>query len=392
VIFIFATTELHKVPATIKSRCQQFAFRLIPVETIRDILRDVCGEMKIEAEEEALFWIARESTGSLRDAFTLFDQVISFSAGHIRSALIREKLGLVGFDKLNDLAEACAVNDAPRAFALIDEILAAGVAIEQFVIDLASYFRSLLLIKHGVTRESLLGCSPERFSARARDFDARRLEQGLKLLLDCYRDIRYSVSPRFELETVVSKLSWLSRWVSPPELADAIDGARAALGLRPGAGVPVPGGNQARIGGPAPSGPAGGRDFSAPEGNQAFSAPAQTIPFPGSQGENDQGTPGRTGSLTEGFRRMVAAREQQDAALKPGAGTAGGLYGRENGPPGGEPAQGGDEDVPLWNGYRNRPAEGNEETAENGADPETENVLRLFRGTVVKDGGVDDGH
>ncbi|MDR1618279.1 MAG: DNA polymerase III subunit gamma/tau, partial [Treponema sp.] len=108
VIFIFATTELHKVPATIKSRCQQFAFRLIPVETIRDILRDICGEMKVEAEEEALFWIARESTGSLRDAFTLFDQVISFSAGHIRSALIREKLGLVGFDKLNDLAEACA--------------------------------------------------------------------------------------------------------------------------------------------------------------------------------------------------------------------------------------------------------------------------------------------
>ena len=380
VIFIFATTELHKVPATIKSRCQQFAFRLIPVETIRDILRNICGEMKIEAEEEALFWIARESTGSLRDAFTLFDQVISFSAGHIRGALIREKLGLVGFDKLNDLAEACAVNDAPRAFALIDEILASGVAIEQFVIDLASYFRSLLLIRNGVTRESLLGCGPERFSPRARDFDSVRLEHGLKLLLDCYRDIRYSVSPRFELETVISKLSWLGRWVSPPELMDAIDGARTALGIRPGTGAP--GGTQAVT---------GGQSFSAPEGDQTSPPPARTIPFTGSPGGNDRGT-GRTVSLTEGFKRMVAAREQQGSTPKPGTGPAGGPDGKENGPGGDDPARDGDEDVPLWNSYRSRPEEHNEETAEDGTDPQTRNVLRLFRGTVVKDGGADDGH
>ncbi|MDR0374567.1 MAG: DNA polymerase III subunit gamma/tau, partial [Treponema sp.] len=96
VVFIFATTELHKVPATIKSRCQQFAFRLIPIETIAGILKKTCEEMRIESEDEALFWIARESTGSLRDAYTLFDQVVSFSDGRISSAVIREKLGLVG--------------------------------------------------------------------------------------------------------------------------------------------------------------------------------------------------------------------------------------------------------------------------------------------------------
>ncbi|MDR3060287.1 MAG: DNA polymerase III subunit gamma/tau, partial [Prevotella sp.] len=96
IVFIFATTEVHKVPATIRSRCQQFNFRLIPIETIQKILKDTCAEMGIEAEDEALFWIAKESTGSLRDAYTLFDQVASFSDGHIREQLIRDKLGLVG--------------------------------------------------------------------------------------------------------------------------------------------------------------------------------------------------------------------------------------------------------------------------------------------------------
>jgi DNA polymerase-3 subunit gamma/tau len=376
VIFIFATTELHKVPATIKSRCQQFAFRLIPVETIRDILRGICGEMKIEAEEEALFWIAKESTGSLRDAFTLFDQVISFSAGHIRSALIREKLGLVGFDKLNDLAEACAANDTPLAFALIDEILSSGVAIEQFVIDLASYFRSLLLIKNGVTRESLLGYSPERFSPKTLEFDSVRLEQGLKLLLDCYRDIRYSVSPRFELETVISKLSWLTRWISPPELMDAIDGARSALGLRPGAGDPAAAGERRAM-----------------TGGQAL--PARTQPPSGpSRGGDDQGSPKRPGSLSEEFKRIVAAKEQQAAVSKSGgiqaAGPSGGPDGTESGSSG--PAENGDEDVPLWNSYRSSPAENDGETAEDTADPQTQNVLRVFRGTVVENGGGDNEH
>ena len=230
VVFIFATTELHKVPATIKSRCQQFNFRLIPIETIQGILKNICGEMGIEAEDNALFWIARESTGSMRDAFTLFDQVASFSGGHIREELIRQKLGLAGLEKINALAEACAANDTPAAFAQIDTLLASGVAIEQLIIDLAGYYRSLLLLKNGITRESLLGYSPSQFSAPVLEaLDSMRMEQALTILLNCYRDIRYSVSPRFELETAVSKLSWLKNWVSPPELKAALDKALYAL-------------------------------------------------------------------------------------------------------------------------------------------------------------------
>jgi DNA polymerase-3 subunit gamma/tau len=124
---------------------------------------------------------------------------------------------------------------------LIDGILDGGVAIEQFVIDLAGYYRSLLLLKNGVTRESLLGYSPERFSAPVREkLDSAQFEQALSLLLGLYRDIRYSVSPRFELETVLSKLCWLDRWVSPLELRDAIAGARNVLAQSGGGGIAGP--------------------------------------------------------------------------------------------------------------------------------------------------------
>jgi DNA polymerase-3 subunit gamma/tau len=231
VVFIFATTELHKVPATIKSRCQQFAFKLIPIETISKILKDTCAEMGIAAEDEALFWIARESTGSLRDAYTLFDQVASFSEGNIRTALIREKLGLAGLENLNALAEACAGEDLSAAFALLDKIIDSGVAIEQLTIDLASYYRGILLLKCGVTRESLLGYPASRFSEKVvASLDAPRVEEALRILLALYRDIRYSISPRFEIESAVARLSSLTKWVSPEVLSAALLEAKAALG------------------------------------------------------------------------------------------------------------------------------------------------------------------
>ena len=231
VVFIFATTELQKVPATIRSRCQQFNFRLISVETIMALLRNACNEMGIEAEDEALFWVARESTGSCRDAYTLFDQVVSFSGGHIRTELIREKLGLVGLDKLNEFAEACAAGDFALSLSLIDALFSSGVAVETFIADLAGYYHSLLLLKAGVTREALLGYPPARFSkAVLEKYDVIRLERAGELLYALHRDIRYSVSPRFEFETLASKLCWLEKWISPPEMAEAVAQARKTLG------------------------------------------------------------------------------------------------------------------------------------------------------------------
>ena len=238
VIFIFATTELHKVPATIKSRCQQFNFRLVPVDLLKQALADAATESGISADDEALFWIAREATGSVRDAYTLFDQVASFSDGHITFDKIRDKLGLVGIDRISGIVTACASGNVNEALASLDTIIEAGVSIEQLTVDVADYFRSLLLIKNGITREALLGQSAERFSREALDaWTGEQLERGLEIFLQLYRDIRYSLDERYELELAVSRLAWLSDYVSSAEMKRTIERAQSIL-LGPVPGAP----------------------------------------------------------------------------------------------------------------------------------------------------------
>lgn len=210
VVFIFATTETQKVPATIRSRCQQFNFQLIPLETIKGLLEQAASEMGIEADSDALFWIAKEATGSMRDAYTLFDQVVAFSNGKITLAQIREKLGLVGIDRINDIMKDVLAKNQSSSLDKVHALLARGVSIEQIIKDFSDYFRSLLLIKKGVRSENVLGEQVQSFPAEIQNaFNEEQLEAALDMFLNLYRDIRYSLNPRFELELAMSKLSKL---------------------------------------------------------------------------------------------------------------------------------------------------------------------------------------
>ncbi len=230
VIFIFATTELQKVPATIKSRCQQFNFRLVAIDKVKQCLSDAANELNIQADDEALFWIARESTGSMRDAYTLFDQVVAFSDGHITYDKIRDKLGLVGIDRLNTLFEACAQSNQEQVISLLDNFLQNGISQEQLISNSADYLRSLLLIKSGVTKESLLGNNIERYSKIVLDtWNTIQIERALSIYLQLYRDIRYSISPRYEIELSFSRLCFLSQYVSNTDVKKAIDAAQSLL-------------------------------------------------------------------------------------------------------------------------------------------------------------------
>ncbi|MFI3257950.1 MAG: DNA polymerase III subunit gamma/tau [Spirochaetales bacterium] len=230
VIFIFATTELHKVPATIKSRCQQFHFRLGSTEQIKQILRDAATETGVQATDEALYWIARESTGSFRDAYTLFDQVAAFSENDITYEKIRDKLGLVGVERLNELCSLCVDGKNAEVMQLFDDILQNGVSVEQFISNMADYIRSLLFIKNGVTKDSVLGQGSERFATNVLNaWSSGQLEHALALFLQLFRDIRYSLSPRFEAELAVFRLCWLSSWVSTGDVKNAIEKAKQAL-------------------------------------------------------------------------------------------------------------------------------------------------------------------
>ena len=230
VIFIFATTELQKVPATIKSRCQQYNFRLVSTERLKNLLADACREMNIQADDEALYWIAKESGGSVRDCYTLFDQIAAFSEEHITYDKIRDKLGLLGVDRLNSIFEACVQGKSEEVLAQLDEFLQSGISIEQLISNSTEYLRSLLLLKNGIQKESLLGQSPERYSQTVlSSWNSIQTERAVSIFLQLYRDIRYSISPRYELELAFSRLCWLAQYVSPSEVKTAIDQAKNLL-------------------------------------------------------------------------------------------------------------------------------------------------------------------
>ena len=207
VVFIFATTETQKVPATVRSRCQQFNFQLIPMETIIRLLRDAATETGVQADEEALFWIARESTGSMRDAYTLFDQVVSFSDGHITMAGIREKLGLAGTDVLNEIMSCVLSSDREGATDRLRNLISSGVSVEHIIKDFSDYFRNLLFLKEGIRNQNILGNSISSYPQSVLDaFTEEQFEAALEMFLNLYRSVRYSINPRFELELAVSRL------------------------------------------------------------------------------------------------------------------------------------------------------------------------------------------
>jgi DNA polymerase-3 subunit gamma/tau len=230
IVFIFATTEIQKVPATIRSRCQQFNFRLISVEKIKEILIITAEETGMKAEDEALFWIAKEATGSLRDAYTLFDQVVSFSGDNITMEKIRTKLGITGIDNVNKIALEMARENTQKVMELTDEVLMGGVSIDQLIMDFTTYFRSVLFIKHNIVKEALIGSNPSRFSQEVIDgFSASQMEQAIELLFKLYKDIRFSLNQRFEMELVFSRLSSLASYISPNDILKKIEGIKADL-------------------------------------------------------------------------------------------------------------------------------------------------------------------
>ncbi len=302
VVFIFATTEIHKVPATIKSRCQQFNFKLVPVEILKEALNKACESLNIKAEDEALYWIAREATGSVRDAYTLFDQVAAFSDANITFEKIHEKLGLTGIESINKLVLACVQKNTAEALTVIDEILQNGISIEQIVLDSADYFRSLLLIKNGITKEALIGQSAERFPAEILNaWNSVQIEQALSIMLQLFKDLRFSIDPRFELELAVSRLSWLVDFVSPVELKRLFDSAKNLLASNSSNGI-APAGSHA--GHSNSNMPTNGYN----QGQEAFKATFSQTQNQ-TQNHDDSGEINRSfsdaGSLTDQFKEML---------------------------------------------------------------------------------------
>lgn len=223
VIFIFATTETHKVPQTIKSRCQQFHFQLFSVKLITKILMDNCKEMKIEADEDALTWIAKEATGSLRDAYTLFDQILAFSENKITLDKIVKALGLVKEEEIANLVHLIVNEDRKKAIVKLNELINRGSSIDYIIKALALFFKSLLLLKSEVRDESLIFGSISLYNEFIVDLNIHQVNAALDLVLKLNRDIKYTLDAKIDLELAISKLCSLKSFVSVASLLQRLE-------------------------------------------------------------------------------------------------------------------------------------------------------------------------
>lgn len=214
VIFVLATTELHKVPETILSRCQQFEFRQIPTEKIFARLREIATREGVTIEEDALREIARAGAGSLRDAQSAFDQVIAFSGEKITVEDVGSSLGLVSVATLLQFVEAIAHQQTARLLNLVGEVYSRGYDARNFTRELMGCFRNLLLIKAGMAGEEISGVTDVEavgIDSLAPLFSEEDLVRCFRLLAETEKEIKDSPQPRFQLEMGLIGLARLKR-------------------------------------------------------------------------------------------------------------------------------------------------------------------------------------
>lgn len=270
VVFIMATTEHHKVPDTILSRCQQFEFRQIPVDKIFQRLREIADLEKINITDSALKEIARAGNGSMRDAQSAFDQVITFSGSEIAEADVTGSLGLVSSAVLIRALKAIADANSSEILRIAGEIDEVGQDLRVFARELMSWVRNLLFVKSGMPADSLDGVS-EGDAASLGELAGRFSEEDLvrffHLLTETEKEIKDSMQPRFQLEMGLLKIVHAGRLRSIEEIInrlEALSGGRVPSGSAPPSPAPrspvtprtepsTPPGRQASAAAPAPA-------------------------------------------------------------------------------------------------------------------------------------------
>jgi DNA polymerase III subunit gamma/tau len=208
VAFIMATTERHKLPATILSRCQQFIFRAISAAEIQAHLRQIAGREGIKIDDRALNYIVKASEGSMRDAQSLMDQIISFSGQEVVDEDVRDVLGFIPNEILDRTIDALADRDSRELLTNIGIVIDQGLNIQQYVREFIGRIRDLLLTRLGLG-EKVLGSVEEKqeLAARAERFSEQDLIRFFDMLLRIENDLRYTAQPRFHLEANFIKLA-----------------------------------------------------------------------------------------------------------------------------------------------------------------------------------------
>jgi DNA polymerase III subunit gamma/tau len=243
--FIFATTEYHKIPDTILSRCQQYDFRMIPARELLAHLRAVADGEKIAVTEEALARIARAAEGSVRDALSLFDQVLAFSGDEVKDEDVTALLGLIDREVLLRASSAVLGGDSLAVLELVEGLADYGADYRNFARELLLHFRELLLLKVAPEGSRLLaGVLPEerqRLKPLADAFSEEDLLRIFDVLTEAESDLRMAQDPRVTLELALLKLVQMRRLMPFVELVERVERLAGGLPAAPSsAAAPAP--------------------------------------------------------------------------------------------------------------------------------------------------------
>lgn len=251
VVFVFATTRLDKVPPTVVSRCQRFIFKRIATAAIEDKLRVIAEKEGVNVEPQALSLIARRAAGSMRDAESLFDQVIAFAGDEITPRDVERTLGLVAAEAVEKLASAALAADGAAALRAVDALVREGADLVQAVYQLVEYLRDLMVLAAAPDEPDLVDVSGdelEKLRAVAAQQSPATLLNVINVFLEAAGPMSRVLSPRLVLEYATLKAARIRNLLPIEDLLKASGGEEETVAAEPPEGVPAPG--------PAPAAPA----------------------------------------------------------------------------------------------------------------------------------------
>ncbi len=226
VIFILATTEIHKLPITILSRCQRYDFKRISIDTIADRLGDLVNREGVRAEEKALRYIAKLADGSMRDALSLLDQCIAFQLGDVLTYdMALDILGAVDTGVFSDLLGHILQRNVLGCVKLLEEIVMQGRELTRFVNDFTWYLRNLLLVRTADDLEDVIDMSSDnlaRLKEEAKDLDDDRILRYIRIFSELSGQIKYASQKRILIEIALIKLCRPEMEKSQDSLLDRI--------------------------------------------------------------------------------------------------------------------------------------------------------------------------
>jgi DNA polymerase-3 subunit gamma/tau len=319
VVFIMATTDEHKVPETITSRCQLFEFRTIATAKIAERLKEIAKAEKISIAEEAIREIARAGDGSMRDAQSAFDQVISFAGEKIKPEDVEKALGIAGADVLARVVSGIAENKPAEALAIVDDLVMRGHNLRNFCRDVLGHLRDLLVVKVSGDPKLLDSSSAltDALQQQSALFSQSDLVRFFHSLAETEASLKDAANPRYQVEVGLVKLMEMRRLAPLSDLVARIAELESALrtGMSPAERKTTPGAASAPGAPPqsstrTASAGSSGRSASAYESAPASSNAAAEV-YEASNPEVPDASPAPTGSLKEQIKAELEKKKKK---------------------------------------------------------------------------------